>query len=45
MEPVQTEAGVIIPEKEWLLDIRNKCNETGTILIFDEIQMGFRTIR
>lgn len=41
MEPVQTEAGIIIPSKKWLTAIRNKCNETGTILIFDEVQLGF----
>lgn len=41
MEPVQTEAGIIIPDIEWLIAIRNKCDETGTILIFDEVQLGF----
>jgi len=41
MEPVQTEAGIIIPGKNWLKAIRNKCDETGTLLIFDEIQLGF----
>ncbi len=41
MEPVQTEAGIIIPDKKWITAIRNKCNETGTVLIFDEVQMGF----
>ena len=41
MEPIQTEAGIIIPDKDWLKTIRKKCNETGTILIFDEVQLGF----
>ena len=41
MEPVQTEAGIIIPDKDWLIAIRKKCDETGTILIFDEVQLGF----
>lgn len=41
MEPVQTEAGVILPNHEWITNIRRKCTETGTILIFDEVQMGF----
>jgi len=41
MEPVQTEAGIIIPDKDWLKAIRKKCNETGTVLIFDEVQLGF----
>lgn len=41
MEPVQTEAGIIIPDKTWLEAIRKRCDETGTILIFDEVQLGF----
>jgi acetylornithine/succinyldiaminopimelate/putrescine aminotransferase len=41
MEPIQTEAGVLIPDSEWIVAIRNKCTATGTILIFDEVQMGF----
>lgn len=41
IEPVQGEAGVISPEKGYLKDLRKKCNETGTLLIFDEIQTGF----
>jgi acetylornithine/succinyldiaminopimelate/putrescine aminotransferase len=41
MEVVQAEAGVIAADKNWLKAIRNKCNETGTLLVFDEIQTGF----
>lgn len=41
MEPVQTEAGIILCDIDWLIAIREKCNETGTILIFDEVQLGF----
>jgi len=41
MEPVQTEAGILIPDTDWIMAIRNKCTETGTVLIFDEVQMGF----
>lgn len=41
MEPLQTEAGIILPDDGWLSAIRNKCTETGTILIFDEVQLGF----
>jgi acetylornithine/N-succinyldiaminopimelate aminotransferase len=40
-EPVQAEAGIIVPSKDWLQAVRKKCDETGTILIFDEIQTGF----
>lgn len=41
LEPIQGEGGIIPAEKEWLKKIRVKCNETGTKLIFDEIQTGF----
>lgn len=41
VEPIQGEAGVIIPENNFLLKLRKRCNETGTLLIFDEIQTGF----
>lgn len=41
IETVQAEAGVIEPATKWLTDLRNKCTETGTLLIFDEIQCGF----
>ncbi len=40
-EPVQAENGVRLPGKEWLIALRKKCTETGTLLIFDEIQTGF----
>lgn len=41
IEPVQAEAGILIPDIEYLKALRQKCDETGTILIFDEVQMGF----
>ena len=41
VEPVQGEAGIIYPENDFLVKIRNRCNVTGTLLIFDEIQTGF----
>jgi acetylornithine/N-succinyldiaminopimelate aminotransferase len=44
IEPVQGEAGVIYPENDFLLKIRNRCNSTGSLLIFDEIQTGFGRI-
>ncbi|MGK2862885.1 MAG: aspartate aminotransferase family protein [Chitinophagaceae bacterium] len=40
-ESVQAEAGVVAPSKEWMQELRNKCTETGTLLILDEIQTGF----
>ncbi|RLD85458.1 MAG: aspartate aminotransferase family protein [Bacteroidetes bacterium] len=41
IEPVQAEAGILIPDKDYLPALRNRCDETGTLLIFDEVQMGF----
>ncbi len=41
LEPVQAEAGVIVPDENWLKNIKNKCDETGCLLIFDEIQTAF----
>jgi acetylornithine/N-succinyldiaminopimelate aminotransferase len=40
-ETVQAEAGIIVPSKEWLQALRQKCSETQTLLILDEIQAGF----
>lgn len=41
IETIQAEAGVIEPTIKWLTALRKKCTETGTLLIFDEIQCGF----
>ena len=41
LEPVQAEAGVIVPSQDWIRSLRKKCTETGTLLILDEIQTGF----
>jgi acetylornithine/succinyldiaminopimelate/putrescine aminotransferase len=41
VEPVQGEAGVILPEPGFLEALRQRCDETGTLLLFDEIQTGF----
>jgi acetylornithine/succinyldiaminopimelate/putrescine aminotransferase len=40
-ETIQAEAGVIVPDKKWMLALRKKCTETGTLLVLDEIQCGF----
>lgn len=40
-ETIQAEAGVIVPDKKWLQALRNKCTDTGTLLVLDEIQCGF----
>lgn len=41
LETIQGEAGVQVPDLSYLQAVRQKCNETGTLLIFDEIQTGF----
>jgi acetylornithine/succinyldiaminopimelate/putrescine aminotransferase len=41
IEPVQAEAGVRLPEPGFLESLRKRCNDTGTLLIFDEVQTGF----
>lgn len=41
MEPIQGEGGIIPAQKEWLQEIRKRCDEAGALLIFDEIQSGF----
>ena len=40
VETVQGEAGLIPPNPDWLLALRRRCDETGSLLILDEIQAG-----
>ncbi|MBR4844746.1 MAG: aspartate aminotransferase family protein, partial [Alistipes sp.] len=39
-EVVQGEAGVRLPNPEWLKALRQRCTDVGALLIFDEIQTG-----
>ena len=39
-EVVQGEAGIRLPNPEWLHALRQRCSEVGALLIFDEIQTG-----
>lgn len=41
VEPIQGEAGIILPENDFLVQVRKRCDETGALLIFDEIQTAF----
>ncbi|NET35349.1 MAG: aspartate aminotransferase family protein, partial [Cyanothece sp. SIO1E1] len=41
LEPIQGEGGIIPADSTWLTAIRNRCNDTGALLIYDEIQSGF----
>lgn len=39
-EPIQGEGGIRVPSREWLQALRERTRETGTLLIFDEVQTG-----
>jgi len=41
IEPVQGGTGFVTPSDNFLQKVREKCNETGALLIFDEIQTCF----
>ncbi len=41
LEPIQGEGGIIAADPDWLTGVRRRCSQTGTLLIFDEIQSGF----
>lgn len=41
LEPIQGEGGIIPAKKQWLQEVRERCTQTGALLIFDEIQTGF----
>lgn len=41
LEPIQGEAGVRPADKRWIQALAKRCKETGTLLVFDEIQTGF----
>jgi acetylornithine/succinyldiaminopimelate/putrescine aminotransferase len=40
IEPIQGEAGVRIPAEGYLQALRDRCDTTGALLVFDEIQTG-----
>ena len=41
IETVQAEWGLRKPRPAWLKALRRRCDETGTLLVFDEIQAGY----
>lgn len=41
VETIQGEAGIKVACREYFQTLRRKCDETGTLLILDEIQAGF----
>jgi len=40
-ETIQGESGATVPDQAYVKALRKKCEETGTLLIMDEIQCGF----
>ncbi|MEY3050016.1 MAG: hypothetical protein RL365_2054 [Bacteroidota bacterium] len=40
VEPIQGEAGVVVPDTDFLKALRTICTETNTLFIADEIQTG-----
>ncbi|NRQ39982.1 ornithine--oxo-acid transaminase [Nonomuraea sp. NN258] len=40
VEPIQGEAGVLVPPDGYLLDVRRICSENNVLMIADEIQSG-----
>jgi acetylornithine/N-succinyldiaminopimelate aminotransferase len=40
VEPIQSEGGVNIPGNEFLPALRKHCDDTGALLIFDEVMTG-----
>ncbi|GAA0591369.1 ornithine aminotransferase [Virgibacillus siamensis] len=41
VEPIQGEAGIIIPPEGYLKEIRSICDENNVLFIADEVQTGF----
>jgi acetylornithine/N-succinyldiaminopimelate aminotransferase len=41
IETVQGEAGIRVPDMAYMQALRKRCDETGTLLILDEIQAAF----
>ena len=46
LEPIQAEAGVIVPEADYLQEAQRLCRRYGTLFVLDEVQTGlYRTGR
>lgn len=41
LETVQAEAGVRLPENDFLKKLRQRCTDVGALLVLDEIQAGY----
>lgn len=42
VEPVAGNMGCVLPENQFLQNLRKVCDENGALLIFDEVMTGFR---
>jgi acetylornithine/N-succinyldiaminopimelate aminotransferase len=40
LEPIQGEGGIVCPDPDYLPAVRRICDETGTLMMLDEIQTG-----
>ncbi len=40
VEPILGEGGYVVPPFDWLAYLRSRCDETGALLVFDEVQSG-----
>ncbi|MFP4421493.1 MAG: acetylornithine transaminase [Desulfococcaceae bacterium] len=40
LEPVQGEGGVVVPDPDYLANVREICDSAGALLIYDEVQTG-----
>jgi ornithine--oxo-acid transaminase len=40
IEPIQGEAGIVVPPKGWLADVRRLCDAHDVLMILDEVQSG-----
>lgn len=40
-EPIQGDAGILVPEKEFFNELAEICHENGILMIADEVQTGF----
>jgi len=41
IEVIGGESGVRVPSQEYIVSLRKRCTETGTLLILDEVQTGY----
>jgi glutamate-1-semialdehyde 2,1-aminomutase len=45
VEPVMGNAGLVLPEREFLRALREVCTSVGALLVFDEVITGFRVLK